>query len=255
MDVDVTMVGSMDTDAGSTSKKKEITEDGSAVQEDTEEPMDEPMRATERISKIADLVVRCATTNFLVSAETLRLASPVWMKVLDPDSKFKALGTEDIEGVTLRILPTDDEDDPDTLRLIFNILHYCFMEIPEHLQYDQLEHLAVLCDKWDCKHAVRPWVRKWIRELIEGRVPNIKMMATQGNWFFIGKTFSYVPETQTLVVSMCLDVIKHLYASADLLNNKCRNVLYLKNEQGQKTLPRPLEVISPLMPQNIEGKT
>lgn len=87
--------------------------------------------------------------TFRVSSKAMCLASPVWRAMLDPSGSWK----EAQDGSHV-ILP---EDDPDSLRIVLDIVHFQFHRIPDSLTYMQLLELSILCDKYDTARLILPW--------------------------------------------------------------------------------------------------
>lgn len=78
--------------------------------------------------------------TFRVSSKaTWCLASLVWRAMLDPSGPWK----EAQDGSHVNF----PEDDPDTLRIVLDIVYFHFHRIPNTLTYEQLLKLAILCDK------------------------------------------------------------------------------------------------------------
>lgn len=74
---------------------------------------------------------------------------------------------DDNEGVKISFLPASDElhdfreDDADALLLLLRIAHLDFISVKKQLSVAELYNLAILCDKYDCVHLVKPWVDEW----------------------------------------------------------------------------------------------
>ncbi|KAE9364482.1 hypothetical protein N431DRAFT_447657 [Stipitochalara longipes BDJ] len=112
-----------------------------------------------------------------VSSHAMSLASPVWRKFISPpwrpsqiDKKKKASRSEDNEGVKLSSEPEPDEpldfreDDAEALLLLLRIAHLDFVSVKKRLSVEELYNLAILCDKYDCVHLIKPWVDEWYRD-------------------------------------------------------------------------------------------
>lgn len=87
--------------------------------------------------------------TFRVSSKAMCLASPVWRAMMDPSGPWK----EAQDGAHVEF----PEDDPDTLHIILNIVHFHFHRIPSSLTYEQLLDLAILCDKYDTARLLLLW--------------------------------------------------------------------------------------------------
>lgn len=87
--------------------------------------------------------------TFRVSSKAMCLASPVWRAMMDPSGPWK----EAQDGGHVNF----PEDDPDTLRIVLDVVHFHFHRIPSSLTYEQLLDLAILCDKYDTARLLLPW--------------------------------------------------------------------------------------------------
>lgn len=59
-------------------------------------------------------------------------------------------------------MQTLSDDDPVALAVILNAIHLQTSKVPKTVTFKQLMKLAILCDKYDCVPAVKPWVDIWI---------------------------------------------------------------------------------------------
>lgn len=57
------------------------------------------------------------------------------------------------------------EDNPEALELLLNIIHGHFAEIPDEIDEIELYEAAVLTNKYDLTHIVRPWAQPWLADL------------------------------------------------------------------------------------------
>ncbi|KAK6530045.1 hypothetical protein TWF694_003419 [Orbilia ellipsospora] len=154
------------------------------------------------VSPVSDLVIHLPTAlsthRYLVSSQILRVVSPVWRKHLDPDSPFQKTGSEHIGG-RQHIIMTLEDDDPDTLLAVLNVLHFSTENVPTlSIEFGQLKSFAVLCDKYDCVHILKPyskaWLDQWASAVLE---PGFE------DWLFIAKVFKdnrNVKELERLLV-------------------------------------------------------
>ncbi|KAH7346368.1 hypothetical protein BKA65DRAFT_585312 [Rhexocercosporidium sp. MPI-PUGE-AT-0058] len=143
---------------------------------------------------------RCATTlddhriEFKVSSHALSFASPVWKKFIFPQFPRVAESSERCDAPAQKkaraASPDPDhildftEDRPDALLILLQITHLQFAVIPKTLPYKTLHGVAVLCDQYDCRKLVRPWLADWLRE--EWNESN---MPGQEGWLFISWCF------------------------------------------------------------------
>jgi hypothetical protein len=109
-----------------------------------------------------------------VSSHAMSLASPVWKKFISPpwrpsqmNKSRETSSPDDGEGVRISFPPVSDElldfreDDADALLLLLRIAHLDFISVKKQLSVAELYNLAILCDKYDCVHLIKPWVDEW----------------------------------------------------------------------------------------------
>ncbi|KAK6334635.1 hypothetical protein TWF718_010089 [Orbilia javanica] len=159
---------------------------------------------THPISPVSDLIIHLSTPavshRYLVSSQILRVVSPVWRRHLDPDSPFQSLSTcvETISGRAHTIMTLYD-DDPDTLLLVLNILHFSTSSVPTTtIGFGQLRSFAVLCDKYDCIHVLNSYSKVWL----DVWAP-VALEPGYEDWLFIAKVFGdqrKVKELEKLLV-------------------------------------------------------
>ena len=89
--------------------------------------------------------------TFVVSSTVMRIASPVWRAMFDPQSPFMDTQRSLTHGEM--DLP---EDDADALLYVLRIAHLQFRRIPETLDFIDLLNVAIICDKYDTVSIVRP---------------------------------------------------------------------------------------------------
>ena len=89
--------------------------------------------------------------TFVVSSAVMRIASPVWRTMFDPQGPFMDTQRSFTQGEM--DLP---EDDADALLCVLRIAHLQFRRIPETLDYALLLKVAIICDKYDTVAVVRP---------------------------------------------------------------------------------------------------
>ena len=89
--------------------------------------------------------------TLVVSSAVMRIASPVWRTMFDPQGRFMESQRSSTHGEV-----DFPEDDPDALLCILRIAHLQFRKIPETLNFAELLNLAIICDKYDTVAIVRP---------------------------------------------------------------------------------------------------
>jgi hypothetical protein len=104
------------------------------------------------------LIVGADQVAFQVCSRALARSSPVWEAMLyGPFTEGKAQQ----KGCDWEIpLP---EDRPETLRILFSVVHARFDDLPGAFAQDDLLHLAVLADKYDMTGSLKPFWSKWLR--------------------------------------------------------------------------------------------
>jgi len=89
--------------------------------------------------------------EFLVNRKTLRFASPVWKKMLDPDGPFME------GGAAVLSLP---DDSPGPMLLVLSIAHLQFAKLANvKMNRTAFIDLAILCDKYDMAALVKPFLQ------------------------------------------------------------------------------------------------
>ncbi len=89
--------------------------------------------------------------TLVVSSAVMRIASPVWRTMFDPQGHFMESQRSFTHGEM-----DFPEDDPDALLCVLRIAHLQFRKVPETLDYAELLNLAIICDKYDTVAIVRP---------------------------------------------------------------------------------------------------
>ncbi|KAL8826154.1 MAG: hypothetical protein Q9191_003978 [Dirinaria sp. TL-2023a] len=59
------------------------------------------------------------------------------------------------------------EDNAAAMEIFCRAIHYQINDISEPVTPTQLENLAVLCDKYDCVRALKPWTTLWFTAALE----------------------------------------------------------------------------------------
>lgn len=53
------------------------------------------------------------------------------------------------------------DDNPQALKVILQIIHFRFGEVPKCPTIDELFEICILVSKYDCTHLIQPWAEKW----------------------------------------------------------------------------------------------
>lgn len=103
--------------------------------------------------------------QFRVSSKHLTYASPVFQKMLDGPWRE---GTENSDTSLREIQAGDWETEP--LRILLNIIHGRYREVPKQLDLLTLTKVAVLVDYYNCHEIVEFCADRWISQL-ENKLP------------------------------------------------------------------------------------
>ena len=76
------------------------------------------------------------------------------------------------------------EDNMDALLILLQIVHLQFAKVPKSLSYNTLLGVTLMCDQYDCRNLVKPWLADWMKE--EWHESNI---GGQEGWLFIAYYF------------------------------------------------------------------
>lgn len=98
-----------------------------------------------------------AKQSFQVSSSVLSLGSPVFAAMLNSTFLEGAVPTDG----TIRTISLQ-EDNPQAVTTLLNILHLQSQHVLVW-SFTQLDQLAILCDKYDCARALKPWTTLWLQ--------------------------------------------------------------------------------------------
>lgn len=127
------------------------------------------------------------TARFQINSSIVCLQSPVFRAMLGKHSRFKEardLASRDAIGPPLEISIADDN--PEALVVILRILHLQHDSVPVSLSEARLYQVAILCDKYDMRQALRTYLDKWLIPYVEtGEVPE-----QIDKWLFMAYAFA-----------------------------------------------------------------
>ncbi|CZR68349.1 uncharacterized protein PAC_18248 [Phialocephala subalpina] len=149
----------------------------------------------------AKAILNSEQIDFQVSSHALSFASPVWKEFISlsfprlcegpetrgspSEKKAKRTASFDLDHILNFIVILDfTEDKIDALLILLQIAHLQFANIPKRLPYETLHGVAVLCEQYDCKKLVKPWLADWLKEDW-----NESNMRGQEGWLFIAWCF------------------------------------------------------------------
>ncbi|KAF2790127.1 hypothetical protein K505DRAFT_365000 [Melanomma pulvis-pyrius CBS 109.77] len=118
------------------------------------------------LAKRGDILLKLGDANLpkvslLVSSGALSTVSPVFEDMFN--ARFKE--GQSLSSAAPREIELPD-DDPLCMTILCKIIHLQIDDIPRQLDVINLANFAVLCDKYACINAVRPWSRIWVLELL-----------------------------------------------------------------------------------------
>ena len=128
----------------------------------------------------ADGDIKLCVTNgetqrkFRVSSKVMRLASPVWRVMLDPQGHFLESSQADDREITFH------DDNARAWDILLSIIHLKFSDVPNNITYNELLDVSYLCDKYCMIGIVRPWLEGWLGPLKQ----TVGCLGYEG-WLFI----------------------------------------------------------------------
>lgn len=164
-------------------KRKYSTGDPSDMANGLEDTRTGPVTLV--IDPEGDLYMKLDTGSLKVSRKTLSLSSPVFLAMFGASSKFKETTDKTLDDEGVQIV-TFDDDNFEMMAIIARIMHLQSDVVPGTLTFKQLYQVAVLCDKYDLKRCLGPWVGVWT-------APYLDCYARQGyeEWLFMSIVFRY----------------------------------------------------------------
>ncbi|KAH7308607.1 hypothetical protein B0I35DRAFT_98915 [Stachybotrys elegans] len=106
--------------------------------------------------------------EFLVSSTVLGLASDYFKALFT--SGFKE-GRETRSGICPRI-PLKG-DDPEAMLVLLSILHFQNLADNDTVELRTLEAISIVCDKYDCIKALRPWIPLWLGNYKDAKLEDL----------------------------------------------------------------------------------
>lgn len=117
--------------------------------------------------------------SLLVNKHTLSLASPVFRTMLADNSPFRRSTQKNKAGNEVICWK---DDDPTCMQIILNAIHLQGHRVPQHVSFEQLDQIAVLCDKYDLGRSLGSWGHLWARpylgEIEDGGYARLLFIAT-----------------------------------------------------------------------------
>lgn len=72
------------------------------------------------------------------------------------------------------------------MSIVARIIHLQSDKVPESLDFDQLHQIAMMCDQYDLKRCLGPWIKAWA-------TPHLDSYRVEGyeGWLFASIVFQY----------------------------------------------------------------
>ena len=104
--------------------------------------------------------------KFRVASQVLCVASPYFRDMPGPGSTFKKAcdlrgGVGSNPGPWSIVVRGGNLN---ALAILLYALHFRSEKVPRAVSFDGLWELAILCDKYDCVSAMKPWIVLWTRD-------------------------------------------------------------------------------------------
>ncbi|KAH6645037.1 hypothetical protein BKA67DRAFT_542023 [Truncatella angustata] len=113
--------------------------------------------------KDADLVIKVTSKSDDVKYKV------IWSNVAAASDAFARLllevNVQNKDNSTSRVVQVPDN--ATAFRVLMNIVHYNFKEVPKQPTVDELFEICILVSKYDCIHLVQPWAESWAHVLAD----------------------------------------------------------------------------------------
>lgn len=144
-----------------------------------------PMTMEYTIDGDGDLNMILDGGSIIVSRKALSLSSPVFLAMLGKDSKFQETKNRNYDENDVQIISFPD-DNLLAMVTVARIIHLQSDQVPGEVSFQQLYQIAVLCDKYDLKRCLGPWIDIWSKPYLD----SYTLEGFQG-WLFMSKVFQY----------------------------------------------------------------
>ncbi|KAF7896493.1 hypothetical protein EAF00_006507 [Botryotinia globosa] len=170
--------------------------------------------------------------TFKLSSHALCFASPAWKKfVFPPFPLLSSIRNEEEPNsknacaVPEEPFPDNEldftEDNPEALLILLQIAHLKFSDIPSQLPYEVLYHIATLCDQYDCRRLVKPWIQGWLKdEANEAYLPHYEGWLWVAYYFGRKEIFYHMMKILALRLEIGKDG-KFMLLDQDFYHEKC----------------------------------
>ena len=118
-----------------------------------------------------------------VSRKALCLSSPVFSAMLGDHSRFKESSVEALDEYGILDLPLED-DDYKPMKTLMKIIHHQNDQVAQRVSFQELQDLAIVCDKYALRKCILPWASIWSQ-------PYVGCAEKDGyeSWLFISMAF------------------------------------------------------------------
>ncbi|KAK8111623.1 uncharacterized protein PG998_008080 [Apiospora kogelbergensis] len=145
--------------------------------------------------------------SFQASSQVLRLASPVFSKMLGPNFR---------EGQQLqndgRVTITLHDDDPEATKMILCALHHHPDTSKISISHELLVPMAMFSDKYDCSRALSPWVPHWCKMFSRSGLEIGSLLIAA----YLFRAFNFDEISKNIAMHMCpffktsFEVLRHI---------------------------------------------
>jgi hypothetical protein len=105
--------------------------------------------------------------------------------MLGPDSSFaEAVALRENQAKAEPYKLSLEDDDIHAMAVMLSVMHPRAGDTPKTINFKQLKEMAVICDKYDCAAAMKPWDGMWMQQWLK--------LATEDGfeeWLFISVVF------------------------------------------------------------------
>ncbi|KAF2651682.1 hypothetical protein K491DRAFT_555608, partial [Lophiostoma macrostomum CBS 122681] len=96
-----------------------------------------------------------------VSSQAMSIASPVFAAMFN--GRFSE--GQNLSSASPKEVDLPDDDDK-LMTWLVKIIHSKTLDMPKSIDVQELAQFGVLCDKYDCVEATRPWSKTWVSQVI-----------------------------------------------------------------------------------------
>jgi len=144
-----------------------------------------PVKMVVTIDEEGNLNMKLDGGSLIVARKALSLSSPVFHAMLGSKSKFQesANKTFDDDGIQVTSFPDDNYQ---AMITVTRIMHHQSHQVSNAMAFQHLYQVAVLCDKYDLKRCLGPWIDRWAEPYLD----SYPLQGYEG-WLFMSRVFGY----------------------------------------------------------------